>query len=99
VCLNLQEVTALWQFNGHSDGNLDIVVLKRLQSKGGTNNFMTEAALVIKGRVVQVDQTLLKRPSIDRMKVSFGALGNLCIEPVELQVPESTMKKIRRKHP
>jgi hypothetical protein len=48
VCLNLQEVTALWRFNGRSDGNLDVVILQRRQSEGGMNNFTTEAASVIK---------------------------------------------------
>jgi hypothetical protein len=47
------------------------------------NNFATEAASVIKGRVAQEDQVLPKRPSRECVKVSFGALGNLCLEPVE----------------
>jgi hypothetical protein len=64
-CLNLQEVTALWQFTSHSDGNLDVVVLQLLQSEDGMNNFVTEAASVIKGRVAQEDQALHKRLSRD----------------------------------
>jgi hypothetical protein len=83
VRLNLREVTALWRFNGRSDGNLDVVVLQRRQSKGGMNNFATEAASVIKGRVAQEDQALPNRPSRECVRVSFGALGNLCLEPFE----------------
>jgi hypothetical protein len=63
--------------------NLDVVVLQRRQSEGGMNNFATEAASVIKGRVAQEDQALPKGPSRECVKVSFGALGNLYLEPVE----------------
>jgi hypothetical protein len=31
------QVTVLWWFNRHSDGNLDVVVLQHHQSKGGMN--------------------------------------------------------------
>jgi hypothetical protein len=54
--LDLREVTALWRFNRRSDGNLNVVVLQCCQSEGGMNNFASEAASVIKGRVVQEDQ-------------------------------------------
>jgi hypothetical protein len=83
VCLNLRGVTALRRFNGRSDGNLDVVVLQRRQSEGAMNNFAAEAAFVIKGRIAQEDQALPKRPSKEYVKVSFGALGNLCLESVE----------------
>jgi hypothetical protein len=46
VCLNSQEVGALWRFNGRSNSNLDVVVLQHHQSEGGMNNFVTEAALL-----------------------------------------------------
>jgi hypothetical protein len=46
------------------------------------NNFATEAASVIKGRVAQKDQALSKRQLKECVKVLFGALGNLCPEPV-----------------
>jgi hypothetical protein len=46
--LKLREITALWRFNGRSDGNLDVVVFQRRQSVGGMNNFQIEAASVIK---------------------------------------------------
>jgi hypothetical protein len=78
VCLNGQEVTALWWFNGRFDGNLDVVVLQHRQSNGGMNNFPIEAVSVIKGRVVQEDQALPKRPSRDCVEVSC-----LRLEPVE----------------
>jgi hypothetical protein len=39
VCLNLQGVTALWGFNGHSGSDFDAVVLKHCQSKGGWTIF------------------------------------------------------------
>jgi hypothetical protein len=44
---------------------------------------MTEAASVIKARVLQEDKMLLKRQSRECMKVSFRAPGYLCLEPVE----------------
>jgi hypothetical protein len=43
VCLNLREVTVLWQFNAHSDGKLDVMVLQRHQPQGVMNNVATEA--------------------------------------------------------
>jgi hypothetical protein len=68
VCLNLREVTALWRFNGCSDGNFDVVVLQCRQSEGGMNSFATEAASVINRRVAQEDQTLPK------------LLGRICMD-------------------
>jgi hypothetical protein len=47
----------LWQINGCSNSNLDVVVLQHCQSGGGMNNFATEAASVIKGRITQEEQT------------------------------------------
>jgi len=83
VSWNLRDVTVLWQFNTRSDGNLDIVVLLRLRSKGGMNNFVTEDASVIKERVAQGSQVLPKRRSTECVKLSLAAPGNLCGEPVE----------------
>jgi hypothetical protein len=57
--LNLQEVTALWWFTEHSDGNLNAVVLQRHQSKGGMTNFTTNAAAVTKGRVTTCPPCLI----------------------------------------
>jgi hypothetical protein len=84
VCCNLQEVTALWRFSGRSDCSLDVVVLQRGQSEGDMNNFEKETASVIKGSIAQEDQALPKRSSRGCVKVSFGALGSLCLEPVEI---------------
>jgi hypothetical protein len=69
-------ITALWQFNGHSNGNLDAVVLQCRQSED-MNNLETEARSVIKGKVMQEDQALLKRQLRKCMKVLFRAPGNL----------------------
>jgi hypothetical protein len=55
----------------------------RRQSEGGMSNFATEAASVITGRVAHEDQAVPKRPSREFVKVSFGALESLCLEPVE----------------
>jgi hypothetical protein len=58
MCLKLQEITGLWRFSGHYDSNLGTMVLQHCQSEGGMNNFATEAASVIKGRVTQENQVL-----------------------------------------
>jgi hypothetical protein len=79
----LREVTALWRIHRHSNSNLDIMVLQRRQSEAGMNIFVTVAASVIKGRVEQEDQALPNRPLKECVKVSFGALGNLCLQPVK----------------
>jgi hypothetical protein len=51
--LEFERITALWQMSGRSDSSMDIVVLQHYQSKGGMNNFVTEAtASVIKGMVM-----------------------------------------------
>jgi hypothetical protein len=47
------------------------------------NNFTTEATSVIYGRVALEDQALQKRRSRQCVKVSFRALGNLCLDSVE----------------
>jgi hypothetical protein len=83
VPLDLREVTAFWRFNGRSDANLDVVVLQRRQSEGDMNNFAKEAASVSMGKDTQEDQAVPKRPSRECVEVSFGALGSLCLEPVE----------------
>jgi hypothetical protein len=59
------------------------VVLQRHQSESGMDNFATEAASVIKRRVAQEDQALPERPPTECVKVLFGALGILCLEPVK----------------
>jgi hypothetical protein len=63
VCLNLRDVTPLCQFSGHSNRNLDLMVLLLHQSKGYMNNFTTEAASAIKGRIAHEDHVLLKKLS------------------------------------
>jgi hypothetical protein len=79
---NLCDVTILWRFNAHSDGNLDVVVLLRRRSKGGMNNFITEDASIIKERVTPRGQVLPKRWPTECMKLSLANPGNLCGELV-----------------
>jgi len=83
VSWNLRDVTVLWRFNAHSDGNLDVVVFLRRRSEGGTNNFVTEDASVIKETVAREGQVLLKRRSTECVKLLLAAPGNLCRESVE----------------
>lgn len=58
VFRNLHEGTVLWWFNINS--NFQVVVNLHHQSEGFGNNFATEDASVIKERVMQGDQMLLK---------------------------------------
>jgi hypothetical protein len=44
--------------------------------------FRDRGCICHQGKVAQEDQALSKRPSRECVKVSFGALGNLCREPV-----------------
>jgi hypothetical protein len=69
VCLNLREITALWQFIGRLDGIWDVMVLQHHHSIGAMNNFVTEAASVIKGRVTPEGQALPE--TIERVHKSF----------------------------
>lgn len=62
VWLNLRELTVLWWFNDSPDSNLEVMGLQHHQSEGGMNNFVTEAASVIKRKVTQEEQVLPKRP-------------------------------------
>ena len=80
---NLRDVTVLWRFNAHSDGNLDVVVLLRRPSEGGMDIFVTEDASVIKEMAARRGQVLPKRRSTECVKLLLAAPGNLCRESVE----------------
>jgi hypothetical protein len=42
----------------HCDSSFEFTVLQHRQSEGGVNNFATDAATVIKGRVTEEEQAL-----------------------------------------
>jgi hypothetical protein len=68
VYMNLQEVTALWQFGVCYDDNLD-VALHRCQSEGDVNGFTMQVISVIKGRVAEEYKVLLERPLREGIKI------------------------------